>query len=81
MYQGPIVSEPTTEVHEVYYRLLDILNELIAEYDPLIVAGCMVAQGLGVYRTALPEDDFGKIIDGIAAKKDEVRAFGGGNLH
>ena len=41
----------------------------------------MVAQGLGVYRTALPEDDFAKIIDGIASKKDEVKAFGGGILH
>ena len=81
MHQGQAVSEKNTEVQEVYYTLLEVLNDLVAEYDPLIVAGCMVAQGLGVYRTALPEDDFTKIIDGIVSKKDEVRAFGGGNLH
>ena len=75
------MSEKNTEVQEVYYKLLDTLNELLEDHDPLIVAGCMVAQGLGVYRTALPEDDFSKIIDGIISKKDEIRAFSGGNLH
>lgn len=80
-HQGLIVSDTSEEVQEVYYKLLDVLNDLVSDYDPLIVAGCMVAQGLGVYRTALPEDDFAKIIDGIASKKDEVKAFGGGILH
>ncbi len=75
------MSDHSEEVQEVYYKLLDVLNDLVSEYDPLIVAGCMVAQGLGVYRTALSEDDFVKIINGIVSKKDEVRAFGGGNLH
>ncbi len=79
--QGLVVSDHSEEVQEVYYKLLDVLNDLVSEYDPLIVAGCMVAQGLGVYRTALSEDDFVKIINGIVSKKDEVRAFGGGNLH
>ncbi len=79
--RGLVVSDHSEEVQEVYYKLLDVLNDLVSEYDPLIVAGCMVAQGLGVYRTALSEDDFVKIINGIVSKKDEVRAFGGGNLH
>ncbi len=75
------MSDRSAEVQEVYYAILDVVNDLVGDYDPLIIAGCLVAQGLGIYRTALPEEDFVKIIEGIAAKKDEVRAFGGSNLH
>lgn len=75
------MNDRGTEVQEVYYALLDIVNDLIGDHDPLVIAGCLVAQGLGIYRTALSEEDFSKIIEGIAAKKDQVKTFGGSNLH
>lgn len=75
------MSDRSAEVQEVYYALLDIVNDLIGDHDPLVIAGCLVAQGLGIYRTALSEEEFSRIIEGIAAKKDEVRTFSGGSLH
>ena len=75
------MSDRSSEVQEVYYALLDIVNDLIGDHDPLVIAGCLVAQGLGIYRTALSEEDFSKIIEGIAAKKDQVKTFGGSSLH
>lgn len=75
------MSDINSEVNDVYYAILDLVRDLVTDYDPLIVAGCLVAQGLGIYRTALPEEDFVKIIEGIAAKKDEVKTFAGSSLH
>jgi hypothetical protein len=75
------VSDLNSEVQEVYYAILDNVRDLVTDYDPLIIAGCLVAQGLGIYRTALTEEDFAKIVEGLAANKDEVRTFGGSNLH
>lgn len=75
------MSDLNSDVHEVYYAILDSVRDLVVDYDPLIVAGCLVAQGLGIYRTALPEEDFAKIIEGLVAKKDEVKPFSGSNLH
>ncbi len=75
------MTDRSSEVQEVYYAILDIVNDLLGDHDPLVIAGCLVAQGLGIYRTALSEEDFSRIIEGIAAKKDEVKTFGGSNLH
>ncbi len=75
------MSDIDTEVQEVYYAILDNVRDLVADYDPLVIAGCLVAQGLGIYRTALSEEEFSKVIEGIVAKKEEVRTFGGSNLH
>ncbi len=75
------MSDIDTEVQEVYYAILDNVRDLVADYDPLVVAGCLVAQGLGIYRTALSEEEFAKVIEGIVDKKEEVRTFSRGNLH
>lgn len=68
-------------IEEVYSRLLKIIDDLMSDYDPLLIAGCMMAQSLAIYRTTLPEEDYIKLIDAIAERKDQVKTFIGRQLH
>jgi hypothetical protein len=65
----------------LYHKLLVTVDDLLEHYDPLMIAGCMIAQSLAIYRTALSEEDYSKIVEGILEKKDYVNTFSGRNLH
>lgn len=64
------------DADEVYCKILEIVDSLVAEHNPLVVAGCMLVQALSIYRTALPEEDYNKIVDGISERRAMVRVFG-----
>ena len=49
------------------------LNKLCEQNDPLMVAGIMLAQAMKIYKTALPQQDFEKMMDTIADSKDIVK--------
>lgn len=71
------------ELSGIYEEVLKCLDSLLTTNDPLAVAGCMLAQSLGVYRTVMDEDEFDKLMLAIYERKDEVRPFGSSkeNLH
>jgi hypothetical protein len=63
------------DLQEIYESLLTTANELIVDHDPLAIAACMLAQALSIYRTALTEEDYNRIIDNISAKRDKIKVF------
>ena len=71
------------ELSDVYEEVLKCLDSLLVTNDPLAVAGCMLAQSLGVYRTVMDEDEFDKLMLAIYERKDEVKPFNTskGSLH
>lgn len=83
MQQG--LEKAMIDKHELlevlYHKLLVTVDDLLENYDPLMIAGCMIAQSLAIYRTALSEDDYNKMIEGIVEKKDQIKTFSGRNLH
>ena len=61
------------KLNALYQQLYKDLNNLCEKNDPLMVAGIMMAQAIKIYKTALPEEDFERMMDTIADSKDIVK--------
>jgi hypothetical protein len=56
------------------YKKYSAFNEImLEEYDPLEVAAILVVQGLGIYRSALGEDGYNKMVDNISNLRQDVK--------
>ncbi len=60
--------------------MADKVAELVETYDPMAVAGAMLALSLQLYKTGLEPDDFNMMIDTIVDSKDRVRTLQVPNL-
>ena len=61
------------KLNALYQKMYRDLNKLCEKNDPLMVAGIMMAQAIKIYKTALPEEDFERMMDTIADSKDIVK--------
>ena len=61
------------KLNDLYQKMYGDLNKLCEQNDPLVVAGIMMAQAIKIYKTALPEEDFERMMDTIADSKDIVK--------
>lgn len=68
-------------VLEVYKETLTLIDNLITDYDPLVIAGVMMTQSLSLYKSVLSEEDYSSIVASILEKKDKVYTFTSRNLH
>jgi hypothetical protein len=75
------MSEAQEDFEEVYYTVLGCTKDMLEEYDPMSVAAAMMSQALSIYRTALSDEDYEKIISAIVEKKDLVKSFAPRNTH
>lgn len=55
--------------------MLSFADKQAGEYGPLEVAGVMMAQALTIYRSALDEDAYNKIVDTISDSRGQVKKF------
>lgn len=69
------------QVLEVYRETLSMIDKLITDHDPLVIAGVMMAQSLSLYRSTLSEEEYSTIVTAILEKKDKVYTFTSRNLH
>lgn len=70
------------EMKELYTIVIKNVASLVQDYDPLAVAGVMMAQSLSIYRSSLTEDDYNSLVESILARKDNVKTFNNrGMLH
>ena len=61
------------KLNDLYQKMYRDLNKLCEKNDPLMVAGIMMAQAIKVYKTALPDDEFERMMDTISDSKDIVK--------
>ena len=61
------------KLNDLYQTKYGDLNKLCEKNDPLVVAGIMMAQAIKIYKTALPEEDFDRMMDTISDSKDIVK--------
>ena len=61
------------KLNDLYQTMYRDLNKVCEKNDPLVVAGIMMAQAIKIYKTALPEEDFDRMMDTIADSKDIVK--------
>jgi hypothetical protein len=75
------MTDKEDNVLEVYKETLSLIDKLIADHDPLVIAGVMMAQSLSLYKSILTEEDFSSIVTSIMEKKDKVYTFTTRSLH
>ena len=61
------------KLNDLYQKMYRDLNKLCEKNDPLMVAGIMMAQAIKIYKTALPKEDFERMMDTISDSKDIVK--------
>jgi hypothetical protein len=75
------MTDKEDNVLEVYKETLSLIDHLIVDYDPLIIAGVMMAQSLSLYKSILSEEDYSSLVASITEKKDKVYTFTTRSLH
>lgn len=75
------MKDKEDQVLEVYRETLNMIDKLIVDHDPLVIAGVMMAQSLSLYRSTLSEEDYSNVVESILEKKDKVYTFTSRNLH
>jgi len=61
------------KLNALYQQMYRDLNNLCEKNDPLMVAGIMMAQAIKIYKTALPEEEFERMMNTISDSKDIVK--------
>lgn len=62
---------------ELYQKQWAITSVMLEDYRPMEVAGVMIAQALRIYKTAMTDEDFNKLVDSISNGRDKVQKFEG----
>ena len=67
----------STKVKLAYRRVEKLVQKLCLEEDisPIECAGVMMAQAMRIYKTALTEDAFERLIDTILETRSDVTPF------
>jgi hypothetical protein len=63
------------ELEKLYSNFLEFTDHMISKYDPMAVAGIMVAQALSIYKTAMSEEDYDRMVDSISSMRSQVKKF------
>ena len=69
------MSDPDKELQSAYKDTLAFINQMLDNYDPVVVGASMLALTLSLYKTVLPPSDFDVMIDAVADSKDQVQPF------
>jgi hypothetical protein len=62
-------------LQDLYNTYLDLTSEMVEQYGPMQVAAIMMAQALSIYKTALDEIDYNKMVDSISSSRSQVKKF------
>lgn len=63
------------DLKSAYADTLVFINEMLNNYDAIVVGAAMLSLTLSLYKTVLPESDFDLMVDAVAESKDSVRPF------
>jgi len=63
------------KLQRLYENYLEFTDHMCSEHGPLEVAAIMMAQSLTIYKSALSEEDFNRMVDNISASRSKVKSF------
>jgi len=69
------------EFQAVYDEYITLTNELLENFDVLMVAAIMTTIGFSLYKTSLSEEDYNKIVDAMYDLKGDIATIEKGYLH
>ena len=68
-------SDPDLQLKSAYTDTLAFINQMLDNYDPIVVGASMLSLTLSLYKTVLPSPDFEMMIDAVAESKDNIQPF------
>jgi hypothetical protein len=64
------------EINLLYYQIEKNTADLLGcNYNPMAIAGVMMAQALSMYKTCLTEEEYHKMVDFISSNRENVKLF------
>ena len=63
------------KLQQLYNNFLEFADHMSAEHDPMSVAAIMMTQALTIYKSAMSEEDYHRMVDSISASRDQVKTF------
>ena len=68
------------KLDELYYKIADRVTPLFEEATPMEIAAILVAQGLGLYKTFLDDDDYDRMVEAIYNLRYEINKITEGRI-
>ena len=62
-------------LENLYEQYLMFTDSMVVEHGAMQVAAVMMAQAMSIYRTALDEIDYNKMVDSISSNRSQVKKF------
>jgi hypothetical protein len=63
------------KLQQLYNNFLEFADHMCTEHSPMEVAAIMMAQSLTIYKSAMSEDDYNRMVDNISASRNKVKTF------
>jgi hypothetical protein len=63
------------KLETLYSNYLEFTDHMVSEHGAMEVAAIMMAQALSIYKSALPENEYHKMVATIYASRDKVKTF------
>ena len=63
------------KLQQLYNNFLEFADDMCTEHGPMEVAAIMMAQALTIYKSALSEEDYNRIVDNISSSRNKVKTF------
>ena len=60
------------EFQALYTEYISLTNELLENFDILMIAAIMTTIGFSLYKTSLSDEDYNKIVDSMYDLKDDI---------
>lgn len=60
------------EFEALYTEYISLTNELLENFDVLMIAAIMTTIGFSLYKTSLSDEDYNKIVDSMYDLKDDI---------
>ena len=60
------------EFEALYTEYISLTNELLENFDVLMIAAIMTTIGFSLYKTSLSAEDYNKIVDSMYDLKDDI---------
>jgi hypothetical protein len=63
------------KLQRLYDNFLEFADHMCAEHGPMEVAAIMMTQALTIYKSAMSEEDYNRMVDNISSSRDKVKTF------
>jgi len=63
------------KLRELYDNFLQFADDMCADHGAMEVAAIMMAQALTIYKSAMSDEDYNRMVDSISASRAQVKTF------